>query len=339
MNELHKANGGDWGGTKVDASFINLLADIVGQDVMEAFTSDNKYDFLSLLNIFEAKKRTINPNLIDQITLTIPMSLQEVFCNKKPNDSIKAKISESKYKDQVTWRMDKFRIAAQLAKTLFDECCSKIVSHIKELFLHPEVKDVPSILLVGGFAESLMLQTAIREAFKNKRLIIPGEAGLAVLKGAVLYGHDPKNISGRICKYTYGVMIKTKFDCTKHPKSKKILFNNIEYCDHIFSIHVRVGEIVEIGEPQVKQTYVVLEPDQTSIEFKIFTSHNKDPTYTTEEGCLQLGTLCIDMPDTSKGVDRGAIVHMTFSGTEITVTAVDRDNPERAVTSKVDFLG
>lgn len=35
LKELHKANGGDWSGTKVDASFISLLADIVGNDVME----------------------------------------------------------------------------------------------------------------------------------------------------------------------------------------------------------------------------------------------------------------------------------------------------------------
>lgn len=115
--------------------------------------------------------------------------------------------------------------------------------------------------------------------------------------------------------------------------------NNVEYCSDIFSIHVRVGQIVEVGEPQKKQTYIVLRPNQTYLEFRIYTSNKKEPTYTTDEGCAYLGTVTIDMPDTHKGLNRAAVVHMTFSGTEIAVTAVDRDNPERAVTTKVDFLG
>lgn len=331
VKELHKANGGDWGGTKVDALFTSLLIDIVGKDVMETFISKNKYDFLHLMRDFEVKKRTINPELDDIVTFSVPVSLSD-FREKNPG-------CNSKYGNQLTWTRDKLRMEAKLTKTLFDGVCKHIVDHLKELFMHAAVKDVSSILLVGGFAESLMLQSAIRDAFKTKNVIIPKEAGLAVLKGAVICGHEPEKISGRVCRYTYGVKIVLKFDSTMHPKFKKILHNNIEYCNDIFSIHVRVGQIVEVGEPQVKQTYVVTEPGQTSIEFKIYTSNNKDPTYTTDEGCTYLGTLTIDMPDTSKGIDRGATVHMTFSGTEIAVTAVDRDNPERAVTTKVDFLG
>lgn len=331
VRELYKANGGDWGGTKVDSSFISLLADVVGKDVMETFKSDKKYDFLYLMRNFEIKKRTISPERSEKIIINIPISLSETFSKMNPGSNINEVTLNSKYGNQLTWTGNKVRIRMEaiLARTLFDANCKQIVDHLKDLFMQPVVKDVSSILLVGGFAESLMLQSAIRDAFKNKKVIIPAEADLAVLKGAVICGHEPEKISGRICRYTYGVKIVTKFDSTMHPKSKKILHNNIEYCDDIFSIHVRVGQIVEVGEPQVKQTYDVTEPDQTSIGFKVYTSNNKEPTYTTDEGCTYLGTLTIDMPDTSKGMDRGATVHMTFSGTEIAVTAVDRDNPER----------
>uniref|UniRef100_A0A8W8L9M7 Uncharacterized protein n=1 Tax=Magallana gigas TaxID=29159 RepID=A0A8W8L9M7_MAGGI len=183
-----------------------------------------------------------------------------------------------------------------------------------------------------------MLQAAIREAFKSKNVIITQAAGLAVLKGAVLCGHEPQNISGRICRYTYGVEVYNTFDKAFHPQFKKVMLNNEEHCKEIFHIYVRVGLIIEVGKPQVKNTYTVIEPDQKSIDFRIFTSNNREPTYTTNVGCTHLGTLTISMPDTSKGLDRGAIFHMTFSGTEIAVTAVDKDNPERAVTTKVDFL-
>eukprot|EP00105_Crassostrea_gigas_P037535 XP_019921683.1 PREDICTED: heat shock 70 kDa protein 12A-like [Crassostrea gigas] len=339
VKELHKANGGDWGGTKVDALFTCLLADIVGKEVMETFRSIHKYDFINLLRNFEVKKRTISPTCHDIVTFTVPVSLSDTFSEKNPGCNITDAASKSKFKSLLTWKRDKLRMEAKLTKTLFDGICKQIVDHLKDLFMHPTVKDVSSILLVGGFAESLMLQTAIREAFKNKNVIIPKEAELAVLKGAVICGHEPEKISSRVCRYTYGVEAVIKFDSTIHPKSKKILHNSLEYCGDIFSIHVRVGQIVEVGEPQVKKTYVVTEPDQISIEFKIYTSNNKEPTYTTDVGCTYLGKLTIDMPDTSKGVDRGATVQMTFSGTEITVTAVDKDDPERAVTTKVDFLG
>lgn len=306
---------------------------------METFRTENKYDFLDLLRDFETKKRIISPELNEKVTFNIPSSLSETVCVKNPGSNIKDVTSKSKHNTQVIWIRDKLRMDAQLMRALFDESCEKIVAHMKELFMQSALKDVSSILLVGGFAESLMLQTAIRDAFKNKNVIIPREAGLAVLKGAVLYGHEPKNITGRVCKFTYGVRINRKFDSAIHPKFKKVLRNNIEYCDDIFDIHIRVGQIVEVGEPQVKQTYTLINPDQTSLNLEIFTSNNREPTYTTDMGCTYLGKLTIDMPDTSMGTNRGVIAHMTFSGTEIAVTAVDRDNPKRAVTTNVDFLG
>ena len=71
---------------------------------------------------------------------------------------------------------------AQLTKALFDESCKKIVDHMHQLFRHPSVKDVSSILLVGGFAESPMLQEAVKEAFSELKVIVPQDAGLAVLR-------------------------------------------------------------------------------------------------------------------------------------------------------------
>jgi molecular chaperone DnaK (HSP70) len=52
--------------------------------------------------------------------------------------------------------------------------------------------------MVGGFSESPIMQSAIKEAFSTKKVIIPDEAGLAVLKGAVMYGHKPQTISVRV---------------------------------------------------------------------------------------------------------------------------------------------
>lgn len=45
LKELHKASGGAWGGTKVDATYIELFVKIFGKDVMDQFKRDHKVRF------------------------------------------------------------------------------------------------------------------------------------------------------------------------------------------------------------------------------------------------------------------------------------------------------
>lgn len=65
-------------------------------------------------------------------------------------------------------------------------------SHTEELIAKPEVRSVRFLFLVGGFAESPMLQRAVQNAVGRVcRIIIPQDVGLTILKGAVLFGLDP----------------------------------------------------------------------------------------------------------------------------------------------------
>lgn len=60
----------------------------------------------------------------------------------------------------------------------------------------PEVRGVRFLFLVGGFAESPMLQKAVQRALgRTCRIIIPHNVGLTILKGAVLFGLDPTVVS------------------------------------------------------------------------------------------------------------------------------------------------
>lgn len=307
---------------------------------MDAFRLNEKYDFLELLQDFERKKRDITPVSTSNVIFHAPSSLVDIFKKENPGKDIKTVVdSKPTLKDKLSIVRDKLRIDAQLFKTLYDESLDKIIHHLQQIFRHPSVKDVPSILLVGGYAESLMLQMAIKKAFPNKKVIVPKDARIAVLKGAVLYGHEPKTMSDRVCRYTYGVRSSVIFNSATHPKSKKIVENGVDRCNDIFNIHVRVGESVKVDEPHVEKEYGVVNPNQKSLIFQIYVSQYKNPMFTTDEGCKYLGKFSIDIPDISKGMDRGAKVRMTFSGTEIRVTAVDKDNSEKIVSTRVDFLG
>ena len=50
------ANGGDWGGVKVDQAFDEFLLDIVGMEAMDRFRNEDKADYLNLCREFEVKK-------------------------------------------------------------------------------------------------------------------------------------------------------------------------------------------------------------------------------------------------------------------------------------------
>lgn len=68
----------------------------------------------------------------------------------------------------------------------------------EELMAKPEVRGVRFLFLVGGFAESPMLQKAVQRALgRTCRIIIPHNVGLTILKGAVLFGLDPTVVSSQ----------------------------------------------------------------------------------------------------------------------------------------------
>lgn len=82
-------------------------------------------------------------------------------------------------------------------RSFFKETIDQIVGHIDVLFQKSETRDVETIIMVGGFSECLMVQDAIKKHFGSVSIIAPEKAGLAVLKGAVYFGHIPDAISQR----------------------------------------------------------------------------------------------------------------------------------------------
>lgn len=193
VKKLYSTYNFDWDENKVKASLCSLLTDIVGDDVMKAFLSEFEDDFHKFLAYFEMRKRLLSPKRTGKFTLSIPSSLIETFTEMNPESDINEMIaSKPKYNERVIFVADKLQIDVEIAKALFDESCSKIIYHMQELFLYPTLKDVSSILLVGSYAMSPMLQFAVREAFKypHREMFVPQDAETTALMGAVIYGQQ-----------------------------------------------------------------------------------------------------------------------------------------------------
>ncbi|CAG2224134.1 unnamed protein product [Mytilus edulis] len=134
---------------------------------------------------------------------------------------------------------------------------------------------------------------------------------MAVLKGAVLYGHDQKAIRSRISKCSYGIGIHVNFEKGVHPESKKYIVHGKEICDDIFDIHMNLGERVEIGQPRLEKIYHqrVRSDISKKASVYVFSSTSKSPMFVTDDSCNFLGRLFIEL-----SCDKDETVQKAISG-------------------------
>lgn len=327
LRELDRASGGEWGGICVEMAFKSVLAEIATEEMIERYRYKYPSDYLELFTQFENKKRRFKKgyDLNSLTTLTLPFSLNEE-CLETLGRDFTTLISSSKFKDQITVIRDKMRIKVTLIETFFQPPCSGIIKHMEQLFQSPNVRDVKKILMVGGFSESWILQECIRKAFPDRQVIVPKEAGLAVLRGAVMFGFFQNTITSRIAKYTYGVDKNVAFNPTIHEESKREIIEGVEYCTDIFDTHVRAGEELYLDEEPAKRYYIPVTPKQSFVSFRIYMSRESCPKYV--DHCTLLGQVVVNVPVGSK--DRIVDVRMKFGSTELTVEAFVLKTGEKA---------
>lgn len=189
LKELHRPTGGLWGSTKINKAFERMMIEIVGSKVFEKFKNDYKHDYFDICREFEIKKRTIIPKNSDKICIKIPVTLAEILREETGKTEMEA-INQTPYANKMTWHAGKLRMIAYLFEELFTDLVNMLVEHLKKLMTEDNLSDISTLLMVGEFSESPVMHDAIRRAFPYKKVIKPDEAGLAVLKGAVMFGHE-----------------------------------------------------------------------------------------------------------------------------------------------------
>lgn len=200
IKELHRSSDGESGGSSVDTVFKSVLAEISMKEMIENYRRKYPYDYLSLFENFENKKRRFQKGQV--CSLEFPMSFCEE-CWETLGTDVNTLIDNSEYQDTVILKRDRLRIKS--FETFFQAACDRIIKLLKTMFQSPKLIDVKKILMVGGFSESCIFQEALRDAFSNCQVVVPEEAGLAVLRGAVLLGFYSGTKPCRVSRHTYGV--------------------------------------------------------------------------------------------------------------------------------------
>lgn len=242
------------------------------------------------------------------------------MCKENFGEDLPSTVSSCSLSDKISLRGDKMRVQADTLKALYSKSTEDIVSHVSKVI--EQCENVSILVLVGGFSESEMIQHAIRSQFPDKRIIIPEDAGLSVLKGAVLFGHNPGYISSRVMPCTYGIKTKPIFDHNIHDKSKLEILDGIERCKDIFFIVKKLNEATSLGT-KVRKSMETITKFQKIFSLPFYTSNKENPMYIDEPGCMHIGTFEFDIYKPSEAL-RLFDVDIHFGDTEITVKATEK---------------
>lgn len=318
IKEICHSNGGDCGGTSIDNAFICFLEKLIGFAIIQKLKKEDPTSYLDLLREFEAIKRKVDVESTGKVNLCVPFSTLNSMCQKRRGKTLESIIKYSTYKNKVVLRGDKIRLDVDLVKSLFNKSIERIISLVKDMDTRSASLEIPLILLVGGFSECRLIHHALKQAFPAKKVIVPEEAGMSVLKGAVLYGHHPEFVSSRVMRYTYGTDIYVDFNPDIHEESRKESMKGKDKCE-VFDFIIKQNSQAVIGS-EIQRYYFTMYPYQTAMPITIYVSNKENPKHVDEDGCSKIGEVVVDIPRPSEE-ERSVVVNFVFGKTEINVTA------------------
>ena len=327
LREISRGMGSKLGGGAVDNIFVQFLHKLFGESLVSEFVTKYKKDFLLMMREFEHVKKLVSPLAKTYIDLKLPACI-EVICQKQQyNDTVENLIFRSVYKGRVKLTNHKLRIDAVVCNEFFRAITmemGKVISH--SLTAVATAKDITILVLVGAFSKSAVVQEILHQELVGKtkiqQIIVPPEADVAVLKGAVIFGNDNSNMLCRVNKYTLGLRIARLYNPELHPPKKRVALSGAEYVLDIFSPFLTIGTRIPVGFVS-HQALTSTEAMQKKIEIDVYFSNELSHNYTNDEGCTRLGQLFYTIPSPSEEA-RTIYVDFILGDTELYLHVIDK---------------
>ncbi|XP_060556291.1 heat shock 70 kDa protein 12B-like [Ruditapes philippinarum] len=269
--------------------------------------------------------------------MRFPVSLNDLY-NKHSQLDLCTSLASTQNAGLIELERDKMKISNKVFVKRFDRSVTKTVCRRKSLLSDGSLKGVRLLIMVGSYSESPVLQRAVTDTLPDIQVVTPVGASSVVLRGALIYGHNPLSISVRILKYTYGTKCAHPFLEGVDPESRRLASRDgIDRCI-AFSKLLQIGQVVKTGETQVNRTFFTHSKDQKSLIFELYASEREDPVYIGDDKCFRIGQLEMIFDGDSNTSEREVSLSMLFGGTEIIVEVEDKCTGTKKITS-VDFLG
>ena len=334
IKEILPASGGPWGGIYIDKEFEALMGDIFGKDFLNRFKSTQPQVWVQFLSSFEKTKKKFDGN--NEIKVTIPRFLEKL-CEKEDR-AIEGLVKQYANKHISVNEHGCLILRSQVCKTLFDAVIRNMIDHVMQQLDNPKLAGCNYVFMVGGLSGNAYVQNQIKENVKIP-VLSPTETQLAVLKGAVLFGHSPSEISIRTARRTYGYKGIATFNENIHDPSKKYTVDGIDECRDIFKPLVTKGDLVEVGKEIVTES-VPFSTDQTEMTTDIYAIDGppgRPVQYTDKPEVEFLGRIITKFEKSDDREQNKTRDIFTFGSTEIKVRVIHMASGKEFSTA-IDFL-
>ncbi|XP_007543520.1 heat shock 70 kDa protein 12A-like [Poecilia formosa] len=313
LKELHKASGNDMGGQTVDRKFKEFLRKIFSPEIWDEYEEKYPSEVRRMMYDFTLFKRRD-----EDMEITCSLNLGMMAQKKQDMEEYFKRVQGASYDE------GSIKIFKQKLRYFFEESLWSITKSLRGILY--QTVNTKYILLVGGFAESQILQRHITDEFiDNCKVLCPFRPQEAILKGAVEFGRNQGVVASRKSNYTYGVHLSEPFNKKKHRVDKKYKNRDGVFCGDLFGKLVEIDE--DVGWNETKElTVYPLESDQTKIILAFYRTKKKNPMYVDEADVEKMGSFVVESPDTTLGLDRQIVLEIKFGFTELMVTGTDRES-------------
>ena len=330
LKEIHRVSGGDLGGLKVDQLFLDLLEKLFSKANINQIKSQAYDEWMKLQTDFEKAKRKIKShNNVD--TISIGTSKQCPWDRDHFNSLPKADKQGVELKAG-----GRLVLSTSIVKEMIHQVAASIKNHIADILKEIEIKSLDAILMVGGFSNSGIVLEEIKKLVCGRvPLIVPANAELSIVMGAVLFGWTSSVIRVRKSKMTYGISAKDRFIEGYHD-NKKLCFDEkgIKRCRDCFMKLVTINQDMEVNQHVEVSTYHPYKDiDHTAIP--LLATTNASPMYKDDNGVTLIGK--IKIPRTKENQGGKLVTNLYFGDTEIHVKVFD-EATKKTYEDYFDFL-
>lgn len=181
-----------WKGCHVLHDFVEMISSDARKTLLD-FSEKYPLEYYNFQREVKTKIRLISPSSSKLTIQLSPFMLNETRYSENLQESVLRK----ECKDELDIKLDKCVIKSDRSKVLVSEAGKRIVDYI-ETELFAVFSDINHIILVGEFAQSPMLQEILKASFSTKNIIIPGDANMAAVRGAVFFGQTDVSVKTNI---------------------------------------------------------------------------------------------------------------------------------------------
>ncbi|XP_060065829.1 uncharacterized protein LOC132546145 isoform X1 [Ylistrum balloti] len=218
------------GGNVLNNGIKSLIETVLGVDDLSV-----QDDIRPLIKEIECKKKTIKPGSRETLVLQLPARYKDA---KPVNKRIEGKtipglLDDADFDGKVKLKNGKVHIEFEVIEGIFMACARDLVSLLRKSQQCSELKEVSSIVMIGGYSSSAFLKNEIIRAFQEIKVHTLFESSIADLKGAVIFGHSKGALeisdSVRFSREKIQHYIKTLQDQTEKARNIRIIIVGQEH--------------------------------------------------------------------------------------------------------------